>query len=168
MTLIVSPLSQVHHVLSMHKPSHVLTLMAPDGAAPACVSVPPDCRLILAFNDVVSATPGLVVPSREMIQQILDFGARWTREAPMLVHCLAGISRSTAAAYSLACASTAPGRELELAQRLRSASPTATPNLLMVALADNLLGRDGAMLEAVKSIGRGANAYEGAPFTFAF
>lgn len=62
---------------------------------------------------------------------------------------------------------TPPGTEDDIAKRLRTASPTATPNLLMVALADDILKRDGAKVMAVKRIGRGADAMEGVPFDFA-
>jgi predicted protein tyrosine phosphatase len=79
-------------------------------------------------------------------------------------HCWAGVSRSTAAAYITAC-SLAPDRdEAEIAAALRLASPTATPNARFVALADDILGRQGRMVAAVHSIGRGADCIEGTPF----
>ena len=59
----------------------------------------------------------------------------------MLIHCFAGVSRSTAAAFIAACA-LAPNRdEATIARALRAASPTATPNARLVALADAALGR---------------------------
>jgi predicted protein tyrosine phosphatase len=76
----------------------------------------------------------------------------------------AGISRSTAAAYIIAAA-LAPNRdETELARELRARAPSATPNIRLIALADALLGRESRMIEAVKSIGRGEEAFEGVPF----
>jgi len=166
MTLLVSPMRHVEHMLTTHRPSHVMTLLAPDVDPPICADVPPDRRLILKFHDIVNVSPGLVMPSRGTVQGILDFGRGWDRQAPMLIHCFAGISRSTAAAYILACSLAEPGSEADLAKRLRALSPSATPNILMVALADNILQRDGAMLAAVKNIGRGADAFEGVPFEF--
>ncbi len=163
MTLIVAPLRLVPDVIKTRNPSHVLTIIGPDATAPVCAVN----HLTLRVNDIVTATPGLIAPDPDLIQAILDFGDTWQRQAPMLVHCLAGISRSTAAAYILACAATPPGAEDDIAMKLRTASPTATPNLLMVALADDILERDGAMLMAVKRIGRGAEATEGVPFDFA-
>ena len=50
------------------------------------------------------------------------------------------------------------------AAALRRASPYATPNARLVALADDLLARRGRMVDAVLSIGRGAETYEGEPF----
>jgi predicted protein tyrosine phosphatase len=55
--------------------------------------------------------------------------------------------------------------EIEIAQELRRASPSATPNRLITKHVDQILGRHGRMSAAVESVGRGANAYEGAPFT---
>jgi predicted protein tyrosine phosphatase len=54
--------------------------------------------------------------------------------------------------------------EMALAQELRDASPSATPNRLLVSHVDALLGRDGRMVAAIDSIGRGQDAYEGTPF----
>ena len=51
-----------------------------------------------------------------------------------------------------------------LARRLRKASPMATPNPLMVALADAQLGLEGRLSDAIRSIGRGEDAFEGEPF----
>ena len=82
----------------------------------------------------------------------------------MVVHCYAGISRSTAAAFASVCALNPRRDEFAVAQALREASPTAYPNPRIVALADDLLGRDGRMTAAVEAIGRGAIAAEGVPF----
>jgi predicted protein tyrosine phosphatase len=80
------------------------------------------------------------------------------------VHCYAGISRSTAAAYVIAAALQPERDESELARELRTRSPTATPNPLIVAHADKLLGREGRMVSAIRAIGRGKEAFEGTPF----
>ena len=83
----------------------------------------------------------------------------------MLIHCYAGVSRSTAAAYIAACRLSPHRDEHEVARALRAASPTATPNLRFVALADERLGRGGRMVAAVAAIGRGRECLEGVPFT---
>ena len=83
----------------------------------------------------------------------------------MLIHCFAGVSRSTAAAYIAACALKPKRDEFAIARALRAASPTASPNTRLVALADDKLGRRGRMSEAIADIGRGDDCFEGAPFT---
>jgi predicted protein tyrosine phosphatase len=60
---------------------------------------------------------------------------------------------------------TRPERdEYGIARRLRDASPYATPNPRLIALADDILGRRGRMVDAIASIGRGEMAIEGNPF----
>ncbi len=82
----------------------------------------------------------------------------------MVVHCYAGISRSTAAAYTAACVLNPERSELEIAQAIRGASRTAQPNAAIVSIADRLLKRDGRMVRAVEAIGPAQFAEEGVPF----
>lgn len=127
--------------------------------------IAPGDHMTLYFHDISEPLEGYVPPCERHVAQALDFAAADDR--PILVHCYAGVSRSTAAAYAIACARE-PGRdEFELARMLRDLSPTATPNRLIVRLADAALGRGGRMVEAVAAIGRGRDAFEGAPFAFA-
>ena len=83
----------------------------------------------------------------------------------MVVHCWAGISRSTAAAYTALCAINPDVSEELIALRLREASPTAYPNRLIIRLADDALGRRGRMVRAIEGIGRGVIATEAVPFS---
>src|SRR5262249_43235110 len=95
----------------------------------------------------------------------IEFVRGWDhRAAPMVVHCWAGISRSTAAAFVSVCALRPERNERDIAWAIRKASPTATPNTRIVTLADAMLGRNGRMVAAIESIGRGAMAEEGVPF----
>jgi predicted protein tyrosine phosphatase len=162
--ILVAPLSAVPELLATRRPSHLVTLASPE-APPLPPAGLPAQRLELRFNDIAETRPGLVAPSRDMVAALLAFGRAWPATAPLLVHCWAGISRSTAAAYVLACQRAGPGAEARLAGALRVAAPSATPNPLLVALADRLLRRDGAMTRAISGIGRGAEAAEGTPFT---
>lgn len=166
MKLIVSPLVHVQNAIGTHRPSHILTLISPDAPAVVYDGLNTGCHLTLRFNDITAPQDGLTAPSPEMIHALLDFANTWDYRAPMLVHCLAGISRSTAAAYILACRAAGPGAESKIAARLRSASGSATPNALMVALADDILSREGRMVTAIAAIGRGEEAAHGSCFEF--
>jgi predicted protein tyrosine phosphatase len=86
------------------------------------------------------------------------------RARPLVIHCHAGISRPTASAYIIAAALAPKRDEIELAKTLRALSPSATPNPRLIAVADTLLDRNGRMIEAIQTIGRGADAFEGVPF----
>jgi predicted protein tyrosine phosphatase len=128
------------------------------------VSVRNDDHLFLAMNDIVEALPGMTPPGESQVAALFEWVADWDRSAPLVVHCYAGISRSTAAAYATVCALNPDRDEEEVALTLRARSPSATPNRRIVELADALLGRSGRMSQAIAAIGRGADAFEGTPF----
>jgi predicted protein tyrosine phosphatase len=159
----VAPLSQLQNVANQLPAYDLLTLLSPSADTSVLNSLTPRQRLQLSFHDIAEVRPDLIAPSRDMIAAILDFGRHRTPATPLLIHCWAGISRSSAAAYLLACDGN-PGREAAIAGELRRRAPFATPNRLMVALADDLLQRHGCMVEAIVRIGRGAEAFEGAPY----
>ncbi|MCS0502378.1 tyrosine phosphatase family protein [Ancylobacter mangrovi] len=163
----VCPLSRLEETVTRTGAGHVLSVIntGTPVALPACVA--PGNHLFVGFNDITAPQDGLIHPAAEHVEAILGFTRRWPRRAPLVVHCFAGISRSTASAYIAACALN-PGRdEAGIARALRLASPIATPNALLVALADEALGRKGRMVEAIAAIGRGEEAMENVPFELA-
>ena len=113
--------------------------------------------------DDINEPDGFVAPNDDHIMQVLTFIRSWDRKAPLVVHCYAGISRSTASAFTAACRSTRI-RRISIARQIRAASPIAQPNRLIVALADKALGRGGRMLRAVDEMGPGDMTIEGRPF----
>lgn len=141
----------------------LLTLLSPGHADDFSKGLSVGRHLRLAFHDIVKPTPGLIAPDRGMMQDIINFGRKATPEYSMLVHCWAGISRSSAATFVILCDRN-PGYESAIAQELRRRAPSVTPNRLMVALADDLLERRGHMVDVIDSIGRGAEASEGEPY----
>ena len=163
MTLIVCPLDCVADQIAARKPARLVSLLSPDGLAPPAWSGGP--HLSLRFHDIAEARDGLTPCDAAMIDQLLAFGAAWREPGPMLVHCWFGISRSPAAAYILACAADPSRDEDAIAQALRLAAPEATPNPLLVRLADARLGRQGRMVQAIARIGRGREAAHGLVFT---
>lgn len=90
---------------------------------------------------------GIVLPGEEHIRAIIAFGDSLAPGTKVLVHCMAGISRSSAAAWILA-ANAAPGREAEMLRHIRLIRPQAIPNRLMIEIADGLLGAGGRMIRA--------------------
>ncbi|HWE06328.1 MAG TPA: hypothetical protein VG274_06440 [Rhizomicrobium sp.] len=121
-------------------------------------------HLCVGISDIVEPVDGYVLPSETHVEQFLGFVRRWDRRDPMVIHCYAGVSRSTAAAFIAACALAPEYPEQVFATRIRCASPTATPNARLVALADVTLDRKGRMIAAIDAIGRGVDCYEGVPF----
>jgi predicted protein tyrosine phosphatase len=161
--IVVSPLEHLDATVTRHRPSHVLTLLSPGHEDSARPAPPFEQHLQLYFHDITEVREGLIAPDRRTVGAILDFARDWTGARPMLVHCWAGISRSSAAAYMITCARN-PGCESNIADELRRRAPFATPNRLMVALADDVLQRSGRMVEAIERIGRGGDAFQGSPY----
>jgi predicted protein tyrosine phosphatase len=166
MKIIVSSLALAPGLIASERPSHVVSLLSPEEIHLAPNGHAADRHLRLGMHDLREATAllGDVPPQAEHVDQLIAFGRGWSCEAPILVHCWAGISRSTAAAFTLACARNPETDEAEIALALRAASPTAWPNPVLVGHADAALGRGGRMLAAIAAIGM-PESFEGAqPF----
>ena len=154
MTIIVCALAQAGDLLRERSATHVVSLLGA-GMAPPVFDLPRQRRLHLTFNDIDAPSPGLTAPHDDHIAALLQFLESWDRRSALLVHCWQGVSRSTAAGYIAGCVRDGVGHEEALAQRLREAAAFASPNTLLVALADKVMRRGGAMTGAVAAIGRG-------------
>jgi predicted protein tyrosine phosphatase len=164
-TLHVCSLARLRDTVRETGASHLVTLITAGTLVERPAAIAADRHLFVAVSDIVEPLEGHVLPGQEHVEQLLPFVRAWDRAKPLVFHCLAGISRSTAAAYITACALRPEHCERALAEALRAASPSATPNRRLVALADSILGRQGRMVDAVDRIGRGTEACEGTPFT---
>ena len=163
----VCPLSRVDETVARSGARSMVSLINL-GAPVACPpEIAEDRRLFIGMSDISAPMQGHVAPDLRHVESLLAFVRAWDRAAPLLIHCWAGVSRSTAAAFVAVCALAPARAEGDVARAIREASPTATPNARFVAIADAHLGRDGRMIEAVASIGRGADCFEGAPFSLA-
>jgi predicted protein tyrosine phosphatase len=159
--ILVTPLSAVEDTIRRYRPSHMVTLLSPEHMIETPAGIEAARHLRLGLNDVSDVEAADVPPSERHVAQLLEFSRQWTADAPLLVHCWAGISRSTAAAYIVLCDRLGPGCEMEIAQTLRARAPHAYPNALMVSLADRALGREGRMIHAINMMGRGVIVAEG-------
>jgi predicted protein tyrosine phosphatase len=94
--------------------------------------------LRLLFEDEVSLERG--GPTLADVEQILAFGRAFDPDAgDMVVHCQAGVSRSSAAALVVLLARLRPGSENSLVSFLTEKYPDCRPNLLLTQLADQVL-----------------------------
>jgi predicted protein tyrosine phosphatase len=160
----VCSLSRVAATVSSTKASHLVSLINDGTLVVRPEMIAATNHLFIGINDITEAQDGMVLPGEEHVRRLVDFAEGWDRARPMVVHCFAGISRSTAAAYITLCVTRPERDEREIAQRLRAASRFATPNSRLVAVADAMLGREGRMIEAIQGIGQGEMAVEGVPF----
>lgn len=166
MILIVCGLADVEAVIAARRPSHMITLLDPASMIDTPQGVSPERHLRIGVNDIAEPAEGLILPDEAVVSRILEFGRGWTGEAPMIVHCWAGISRSTASAFALACERSPATAERDIARAMREAAPHAYPNRRIVALADDILGRGGRMVDAVATMGV-SNFTSSAAFDFA-
>lgn len=164
MVLVVTPLSRLAEVITLREPSHLITLLSPEELIETPSGFARERHLRIGVHDIAEPTPGLVAPDIQLVERVFDFAQGWSGETPMVVHCWAGISRSTATAFAIACARNPGADELAIALAMRRASQSAYPNRRIVALADEILGRRGRMVEAVEAMGPNGMVLEGDPF----
>lgn len=133
--------------------THVLSMLDAQHPVPTSLDAFADAeRELLRFDDVVAEFPGFAACSRADIERLLGFGERvraaGEKARHLLVHCHAGISRSTAAAAVL-MAQFNPGRETDAFLALLDMRPHAWPNTRVVELAGRLLAREDALLDGL-------------------
>ena len=160
-TIWVTPEHALPQVIEASNPGHLITFTGPGKSPP---DVPSSIRLYhFSFNDIAEPRDGLLAPNAEHIEALIETIRSWPGDSPLVLQCWMGISRSTAAA-AIALALLDDREPKEIGSIVRRASPTATPNPLMISLADHLLGLGGDFERGIKAIGRGAEAPHGEPF----
>lgn len=130
--------------------SHYISLLRPEDLVPDMGN----CHLQLRFHDVESETPGHIAPTREDIRQVIEFARALPEDADLLIHCMAGISRSTAIGVGVACVrGRTPADALKLI--IDSRQPTlepgyvVMPNRWMIQFFDEELGLAGELSRVV-------------------
>lgn len=142
----------------------VVTLLGDEALVQRPAEISPEHHLHLEMHDICAPCDGRICPQEHHVERLISFVRAWDRAAPIVVHCYAGISRSTAAAFVTACTLAPERDEHTIARALRDASPTACPNALIVSLADRLLGREGRMIAAVEAIAPHTPCVSALPF----
>jgi predicted protein tyrosine phosphatase len=160
--IVVCGLEAAQEQINLHGAKSVISILSPETPHRHFSGI--NEHLKLTFNDINAAVPGLVTVQTRDAERLLAHIQNWDQAEPLLIHCWAGISRSTASAFVALCVLQPDVPEVEHALTLRRASPSATPNRMIVSEVDALLGRKGRMLAAVEYIGRGADAFSGTPF----
>jgi predicted protein tyrosine phosphatase len=160
----VCPLARIGEFVEATGARSLVTLLNRGTPVTRPPAIRPERHLFIAMSDIVDPTDGHILPGEHHVRDLLAFVTDWDRAEPLLIHCYAGVSRSTAAAFIAACALAPTRSEAEIALAIRAASPTATPNVRLIAVADKLLGRSGRMIDAVAAIGRGETCDYGVPF----
>lgn len=160
----VCSLARLHETVATTGARHVVSLLAHEDNLTRPGTIAPENHLWLQLHDISAPQDGFVAPQTEHVERLIAFVQRWPREQALVIHCYAGVSRSSAAAFVAVCALSPESDERAIAIALRCASPTATPNIRIVAIADQVLVRRGRMVSAVEAIGAGVVAPEAKPF----
>jgi predicted protein tyrosine phosphatase len=138
---------------SARRVTHVLSILDPDWPEPASFKAfDPHFRTTLHFHDAIEPGPGIVLPRIAHVEAILAFGRDLDDLGHLLIHCHAGISRSTAAMTMILAQALPRESEDSIVDRLAKIRPQAWPNSLMIEFADQLLERDGRLIAAVDKI----------------
>lgn len=165
MEIWVSSLAAAPGLAQQHKPERIVSLLSPYDSFPVFDGHRPDLHLQVAIHDIADDIGDWQAPGASDAERVIEFVQAWGQTAPLLIHCWAGISRSSASAFIAACVHNPDIDEEEIAWAIRDASPTASPNLRLVAHADALLQRAGRMSKAVEAIGRpGYAGVDATPF----
>lgn len=137
--------------------THVLSILDPEfDDPPAFAAFPPHNRLALRFHDVIEPRPDSLAPQRADVERLLAFGRELVgaSDPHLLIHCHAGVSRSTASA-ALILAQAWPDRPAGAAlDAVAAIRPRAWPNLRILEFGDALLGRNGEIVAAVAAVYR--------------
>ncbi|MCA1999873.1 MAG: protein tyrosine phosphatase [Hyphomicrobiales bacterium] len=160
----VCSLQRLYETVRATGAADVVTVIKAVTPVPRPEGIAPERHLVLNFSDITEPREGEVMAGAQDVAALVAFVTRWERARPLVIHCYAGVSRSTASAFITACALRPDRTETEWAGHIRAVSPTATPNRHLVALGDDLLGRGGRMVDAIDAIGRGIDTFEGVPF----
>ena len=138
--------------------THVLSILDPEfDDPPAFAAFGPHHRLALRFHDVIEPRTECLAPSRADVARLLGFGLDLIHapDPHLLIHCHAGISRSTASA-ALILAQAWPDRPARaVLDSVVAIRPRAWPNLRILEFGDALLGRNGEIVAAVAAVYRG-------------
>lgn len=105
-------------------------------------------HLVLQFEDVDTDSLGIRVATLEDVERAVVFARSWT-DRSLLVHCFHGVGRSAGIALAILADRLGPGNETQALEQLLAVRPEVTPNLVVVALADELLQRSGGLVATV-------------------
>ena len=131
--------------------THVISIWDKDCLFdPACrervKAVAPRAKLHFSFFADTLVPDHPHAPGLQDVKRILDFTKRLPAKAKVLVHCHAGVSRSTAIGYAILCQHSPLGMEMENLLHVQSLRDLVFPNRLIIELADKVLKRKGGML----------------------
>lgn len=168
----VCALADVDTVVASTNATHLVSVLQTDLIPKTPSAIAPENHYKLGIDDIEAPFGGLIHADVNQIETLCAFVDTFSRESlkdaqrqTLVIHCYAGVSRSTATAFLALCALNPHSSEVALAKYLRSKSPSADPNRLIVSLGDQALNRNGRMVSALRAMGRAEPSYHAQPFS---
>ena len=163
----VSPLSRLPAMIELVSPSHIITLLSPERMIDEISGVNHyrvgihDYHGGMVHGRTIIGEP--TIPNIKHVEGIIQYLEQWNRNGNILIHCWAGISRSTATAL-IALLLHKKISEMDAALAIRNSSAAAAPNPLLIQFADEVLGKQGRLIKAVSEMSKAYPANENDPF----
>lgn len=151
-TIFVTNLFDMPYYVTELAPVRLVSIIQPEFQPPRPPELDEAVHLRVGVHDISERQLGGILIGQRDVEELVEFISRWDpHEGALLVHCYAGISRSTATALIAAFIKT--GDAAWSARALRAAAPHAKPNRRIIALADEVLDQQGALIEAREAMG---------------
>jgi predicted protein tyrosine phosphatase len=137
--------------------SHVLSILDPKRPVPEAFGIFGEHKkLELRFDDIIDETEGKRQPNLEDVERILEFGRDLLNkpgsDPHLLVHCHAGISRSTASMALLIAQAMPQLPASDVMAMVHNIREKAWPNLRLIELGDARLQRGGSLVRAAYAL----------------
>ncbi len=116
----VCSLARLNDTVAATGARHVVSLLGNEDNLMRPPGITPRNHLWLQLHDINEPRDGHVHPAGAHVDQLIGFVKRWERASPLVIHCYAGVSRSTAAAFVAVCTLNPDGSEASIA---RGAAP---------------------------------------------
>ncbi len=149
--IIVTSLDCAHEAFARYRPAMVISILDAEAIAPEFPGLARTRHTRLCVEKTRNAAE-LRAAANARAEKLIDLINTWDRRGDILIHCHLGVSRSTAAAFVIQCLLSPDRSEEEIAKALRAAAPHADPCLQLISQADDLLGREGRMIEAIEDL----------------
>ena len=157
-TIHICPLSRLAETVAACDASHLVTLATLGSVVARPASIRPEHHLRVGFSDITAPREGHLPPGEEHVRAVLDFVGAWPAERPLVMHCYAGISRSTAAAYAATCALRPDRDEDALAEELRRLDPDDIYSTAVRTPVERLREHDDTVPAAAEQIAQAVEA----------
>jgi predicted protein tyrosine phosphatase len=147
-----------HHICSISglvraplaQAARIVSILDPGTRAPVELREFEEKTLHLEFDDVIAPMMSTdVLPDALHVEAILDFDRGARPDDRLVVHCHAGISRSTAS-FVIMLAQRRPNTEASIFAELRSIRARSWRNARIIMLADDVLGTGGSLTRELR------------------